>query len=197
MYLITNFYIMADRNLKLLSFIKEQGYNQTSFAAAIGVDRQTVISWLNRTKATSYTSLLGIATKFDRNPLQLKEELDLDVDVPNTETAVTKLRAEFEAQVDKLCQEIQRLNQKIEKLEQWFALPSRPVDLFDKTSEANVNRVLGVMRDSGLTLLDALIQTPVTLREWQVFFATGDIDAESLDELYEWLGLVEDSAKIK
>lgn len=150
-----------------------------------------------RTKATSYTSLLGIATKFDKDPLKLKEELDLNVDIPNTETAVTRLRAELEKEFQSLQQEIRRLNQKIEKVEQWFALPSKPVDLFDKTCEANINRVLGVMRDSGLTLLDALIQTPVTLQEWQVFVSTGQIDPESLDELYEWLGLIDGSVEVR
>lgn len=180
----------ADRNLKLLQFIKDQKLNQTSFAAAIGVDRQTVISWLNRTKSTSYVSLCGIAAKFDRDPIELNEELELGVEIPSSETAITKLKAQFKEEIELLHGTVSRLNQKIEKVEEWFALPSKAVNLFDKERESNVNRILGVMRDSNLTLLDALVETPLTVQQWQIFLVTGEIDKENLDELYEWLGLL-------
>ncbi|MFG6101230.1 helix-turn-helix transcriptional regulator [Leptothoe sp. EHU-05/26/07-4] len=161
------------KNHKLLAFINDQNLNQTSFAKEVGVDRQTIISWINYKKATSLSSLYAIATRFGRDPYELNEELDLRVQITEADTALQKLQKE------------------LADLREWFELPE-PCDLKDdkdKQAEATVNFVLGALERKRLAPIDVVSKTTLTTADWVRFYNTGEIGEEDLEDLLEWLEL--------
>lgn len=158
------------KNHKLLAFISDQNLNQTSFAKEIGVDRQTVISWINRKKEPSLSSLHAVATRFGRDPYQLNEELDLGVQLTEADTALQKLQKE------------------LAEVKEWFGLPE-PCELADKQAEATVNFVLGALQTKGLAILDVVTKTTLTTADWKQFYETGKILDADLEDLLEWLEL--------
>ncbi len=158
------------KNHKLLAFISDQNLNQTSFAKEIGVDRQTVISWINRKKEPSLSSLYALATRFGRDPYQLNEELDLGVQLTEADTALQKLQRE------------------LAEVKEWFGLPE-PCELDDKQAESTVNFVLGALQRKGLAVVDVVTKTTLTTADWKQFYKTGEISGTDLEDLLEWLEL--------
>ncbi|MEM8610378.1 MAG: helix-turn-helix domain-containing protein [Cyanobacteria bacterium P01_H01_bin.105] len=158
------------KNHKLLAFIADQNLNQTSFAKEVGVDRQTVISWINQKKEPSLSSLHAIATRFGVDPYQLNEDLNLGVQLTEAETALQKLQKE------------------VSGLKEWIKLPE-PCELEDKQAEATVNFILGALDAKNLSLLDVIAKTTLTSNDWIRFYSSGEISDEDLQDLLDWLEL--------
>ena len=158
------------RNHKLLDFIQRQHLNQTSFADAIGVNRQTVISWINRTKGVSLSSLYAIATRFGMTPTDANEELDLGVEFTEVDTEVEKLQT------------------RLRKLETWFTLPDAET-LSKEPAFDTRNFIIGSLDNRNLCTLDVLTETAMTVNSWRHFMKTGQLDKEICDDLLDWLGI--------
>jgi DNA-binding XRE family transcriptional regulator len=165
------------RNHKLLAFIADQQHTQTSFAKAVDVDRQTVISWIDQKKSPSLSSLYKMATAFGEDPYELNEKLGLGVILSQADTEIQKLQKEFQ------------------QFKAWFALPGTVRIKGDPVGSARVNLVLGALESLELCLLDMLVETPLTVAEWRTFYTEGEIDDELLNELHEWLGIKDPEIK--
>lgn len=152
---------MADKNFKLLAYIKEKGPTQTAFATKVGIDRQTLISWINCKKTPSLSSLYAIADTFDADPFELNRQLNFGIHLDQGDTPLQKL--EFRVKI-------------LEDL----------INFQDANSVAAAY-VLGALQDRDLTVIDLLIETLITVESWKKFCEDGTMFSEDLKDLQNWL----------
>ena len=171
------------KNHKLIAFIADQKLNQTSFAEAIGVNRQTVISWINRNKGVSLSSLYAISNRFGMGLTEVNEQLDLGVQLSEADTAIEKLYA----RIEKLEASSNFAHQeRLEKLEAWFGLPR--VESLEKGKKFDTrNFIIGSLHNRNLCVIDLLTETTTTVSVWKNFIDTGEISQETLSDIIEWL----------
>ena len=155
---------MAQENLKLKLFIKESGYNNTTFAKKIGYSRVMVSAWVGGTKPPSKAALYAIAQEFNREPHQLNGELGFNLVLPDDELTP-----------------IEKLTQRVAQLE------ARLYSHLDEAESIAANYVLGLLFEKDYTALDVLIGTTLTAKTWKVFCQTGKISDSDKENLLNWL----------